>query len=301
MKYDYLKGIEGMNMYDPPLMGIFDYNKKFTAYSLKVLARIDVDDLNSMQVIVEDFLAPVKDGRAMRMDVRINLIGNTRTDIEIQKINNKDELARALYYLGGLLVDYSKGLEVIPQTKCIVVFICNFDPFEGTPYEGMTRMRYTLRSEDDSKKFHTKGGEPYPFDAVNVLIYNGAKKWDEDNPLSEEEEAVRIYLEDMQKVDPKDMKSSIASNAVTEYKGDPVIMDKAKQWVRATYHDEIEEEKRKLQEEYETKLTNKTEEVVKKLIAHGEDDEYINDVTGMSIEMVLEIRSSMQDGEDNPN
>ena len=117
------------------------------------------------------------------MDARINLRGNTRADIEIQKFRNKDELSRALFYLCRLLVDYKKGLKKLPKTMSIVVFICSFDPFLGTPYEGMTRMRYTLRSED------------------------GAKKWNNDKPKSIEEENVRIYLEDMQKKDPRDMKS----------------------------------------------------------------------------------------------
>ena len=44
----------------------------------------------------------------MRMDARINLRGNTRADIEIQKFRNKDQLSRALFYLGGLLVDIRK-------------------------------------------------------------------------------------------------------------------------------------------------------------------------------------------------
>ena len=119
----------------------------------------------------------------MRMDARINLRGNTRADIEIHKFRNKDELSRALFYLGGLLVDYRKGLKKLPKTMSIVVFICNFDPFLETPYEGMTRMRYTLKSEDDNK-FHTVGDAPYPFEGVNVLIHNGAKKWNNDEPKS---------------------------------------------------------------------------------------------------------------------
>ena len=69
----------------------------------------------------------------MRMDARINLRGNTRADIEIHKIRNKDELSRALFYLGGLLVDYRKGLKKLPKTMIIVVFICNFDSFIGIP------------------------------------------------------------------------------------------------------------------------------------------------------------------------
>ena len=109
MEENILKDINDMNMYDPPLMGIFEYNKKYTAYSLKVLVGLDVEEPAKMRVKVEYFLTPNKNGRDMRMDARINLRGNTRADIEIQKFRNKDELSRALFYLGGLLVDYKKG------------------------------------------------------------------------------------------------------------------------------------------------------------------------------------------------
>ena len=44
-----------MNMYDPPLMGIFEYNKKYTAYSLKVLVGLDVEEPAKMRVKVENF------------------------------------------------------------------------------------------------------------------------------------------------------------------------------------------------------------------------------------------------------
>ena len=75
---------------------------------MKVLVGLDVEEPDKMRIKVENFLTPNKNGRAMRMDARINLRGNTRADIEIQKFRNKDELSRALFYLGGLLVDIRK-------------------------------------------------------------------------------------------------------------------------------------------------------------------------------------------------
>ena len=47
-----------MNMYDPPHMGIFEYNKKYKAYSLKVLVGLDVEEPSKMRVKVENFLPP---------------------------------------------------------------------------------------------------------------------------------------------------------------------------------------------------------------------------------------------------
>ena len=307
--------IAEMDLFDVPMVGVFK-NKEYTAYTLSTLAGIEIDNLDDMEITVEDFMANPEEGkRNMRMDARINLRGNIRADIEIQKFRNKDELERALYYLGGLLVDFSKGIENIPQTRSIVVFICDFDPFKGTPYEGVTRMRYTLKSEDDSDRFNTIGGEPYPFEGVNVLIYNGKKVWSEENPRSDEEEAVKVYLEDMQKADPRDMKSSVAANAVSEYKGDPKIMDKTKKWVEETFKERMEElneahrkEMNAQKEEYENKLSTQQDEfkdklntqkgeyeekingMIRSLISRGMDDESISEIAKVSVERVAELR-----------
>ena len=125
-----------------------------------------------MDVAVEDFLQNTEEGkRDMRMDARINIRkGEERANIEIQRVKKEDEAARALNYSGRLITDFPKGLKKIPETKSTVIFICNFDPFENTPYSGMTRMRYTLRSDDDEMKFHTLSGMPYPFDGLTIII-----------------------------------------------------------------------------------------------------------------------------------
>ena len=69
------------------------------------------------------------------MDARVNLKGRgERSNIEIQRIRKDDETARALFYAGGLLTDFPKGIKKIPATKNTVIFICDFDPFENTPY-----------------------------------------------------------------------------------------------------------------------------------------------------------------------
>lgn len=200
--------IDELNLYDLPMVGIFK-DKRFTAYTLSTLAGIDVDDLNDMNVVVEDFLSNAEEGRRnMRMDARVNLKGRgERSNIEIQRIRKDDETARALFYAGGLLTDFPKGIKKIPATKNTVIFICDFDPFENTPYAGMTRMKFTLRSDDDEGKFHTMSGKPYPFEGLTIILYNGAKDWKKHPPRSEEEERVRIYLEDMKNTDPGKMTS----------------------------------------------------------------------------------------------
>ena len=103
-------------------------------------------------------------------------------------------------------------------------------------------MRYTLRSED------------------------GAKKWNNDKPKSIEEENVRIYLEDMQKKDPRDMKSKIASDAVNEYKGDPYIMDKTRKWAEETYKDQLKDEKNKWNESQKKKMEAQKKKYEGKLV-----------------------------------
>lgn len=118
-----------------------------------------------MEVTVEDFMSNMDYGkRDMRMDVRINIRnGEQRVNIEIQRIKKDDIDARALFYGGGLATDFAKGLKAIPRTVNIVIFICDFDPFEGTQYAGQTRMVFKLKSEDDENKFHTLNDRPYPF------------------------------------------------------------------------------------------------------------------------------------------
>ena len=224
-----------------------------------------------MDVAVEDFLQNTEEGkRDMRMDARINIRkGEERANIEIQRVKKEDEAARALNYSGGLITDFPKGLKKIPETKSTVIFICNFDPFENTPYSGMTRMRYTLRSDDDEMRFHTLSGMPYPFDGLTIIIYNGAQDWKKNPPKSEEEAKIKVYLEDMKNTDPGKMTSDIARTACRSYKEDPKVVDEVKDWIIYKYGEQMKEEvaekvaaevaekEKALRKEYEEKLEEK--------------------------------------------
>ena len=230
-----------------------------------------------MDVAVEDFLANTEEGkRNMRMDARINIRkGEERANIEIQRVKKEDEAARALNYSGGLITDFPKGLKKIPETKSTVIFICNFDPFENTPYSGMTRMRYTLKSDDDEMKFHTLSGMPYPFDGLTIIIYNGAQDWKKNPPKSEEEAKIKVYLEDMKNTDPGKMTSDIARTACRNYKEDPKVVDEVKDWIIYKYGEQMKEEvaekvaaevaekEKALRKEYEEKLEEKLKERLK--------------------------------------
>lgn len=135
-----------------------------------------------------------------------------------------------------------------------------------------------------------------------------------------------MYLEDMQKADPRDMKSSVAANAVSEYKGDPKIMDKTKKWVEETFKERMEElnedHRKKMnaqKEEYENKLSTQKDEyedklnlqkdayedklnlqkdeyeekidaMISNLISIGMDDESISEIAKVSVERVAELR-----------
>ena len=224
-----------------------------------------------MDVAVEDFLQNTEEGkRDMRMDARINIRkGEERANIEIQRVKKEDEAARALNYSGGLITDFPKGLKKIPETKNKVIFICNFDPFENTPFSGKTRMRYTLRSDDDEMRFHTLSGMPYPFDGLTIIIYNGAQDWKKNPPKSEEEAKIKVYLEDMKNTDPSKMTSDIARTACRNYKEDPKVVDEVKDWIIYKYGEQMKEEvaekvaaevaekEKALRKEYEEKLEEK--------------------------------------------
>ena len=267
------RSIDDLDLFDLPMVGIFK-DKRYTAYTLSTLAGIEVENLDEMDVAVEDFLANTEEGkRDMRMDARINIRkGEERANIEIQRVKKEDEAARALNYSGGLITDFPKGLKKIPETKSTVIFICNFDPFENTPYSGKTRMRYTLRSDDDEMKFHTLSGMPYPFDGLTIIIYNGAQDWKKNPPKSEEEAKIKVYLEDMKNTDPGKMTSDIARTACRNYKEDPKVVDEVKDWIIYKYGEQMKEEvaekvaaevaekEKALRKEYEEKLKDQKKE-----------------------------------------
>ena len=273
-----------MDLFDLPMVGIFK-DKRYTAYTLSTLAGIEVENLDEMDVAVEDFLQNTEEGkRDMRMDARINIRkGEERANIEIQRVKKEDEAARALNYSGGLITDFPKGLKKIPETKSTVIFICNFDPFENTPYSGKTRMRYTLRSDDDEMKFHTLSGMPYPFDGLTIIIYNGAQDWKKNPPKSEEEAKIKVYLEDMKNTDPSKMTSDIARTACRNYKEDPKVVDEVKDWIIYKYGEqmkqevaekvaaEVAEKEKALRKEYEEKLEEKLKERLKDQKKESED------------------------------
>ena len=278
------RSIDDLDLFDLPMVGIFK-DKKYTAYTLSTLAGIEVENLDEMDVAVEDFLQNTEEGkRDMRMDARINIRkGEERANIEIQRVKKEDEAARALNYSGGLITDFPKGLKKIPETKSTVIFICNFDPFENTPYSGMTRMRYTLRSDDDEMRFHTLSGMPYPFDGLTIIIYNGAQDWKKNPPKSEEEAKIKVYLEDMKNTDPGKMTSDIARTACRNYKEDPKVVDEVKDWIIYKYGEQMKEEvaekvaaevaekEKALRKEYEEKLEEKLKERLKGQKKESED------------------------------
>ena len=278
------RSIDDLDLFDLPMVGIFK-DKRYTAYTLSTLAGIEVENLDEMDVAVEDFLQNTEEGkRDMRMDARINIRkGEERANIEIQRVKKEDEAARALNYSGGLITDFPKGLKKIPETKNKVIFICNFDPFENTPFSGKTRMRYTLRSDDDEMKFHTLSGMPYPFDGLTIIIYNGAQDWKKNPPKSEEEAKIKVYLEDMKNTDPGKMTSDIARTACRNYKEDPKVVDEVKDWIIYKYGEQMKEEvaekvaaevaekEKALRKEYEEKLEEKLKERLKGQKKESED------------------------------
>ena len=120
-------------------------------------------------------------------------------------------------------------------------------------------MRYTLRSDDDESKFHTLSGMTYPFDGLTIIIHNGNQDWSKNPPRSEEEDRIRVYLEDMQKANPNDMISEIAMKASKEYKDDPKIMSKTEEWIKYNFAEYFEEQAK----DYKNKIQRIEEEKAK--------------------------------------
>ena len=120
-------------------------------------------------------------------------------------------------------------------------------------------MRYTLRSDDDESKFHTLSSMTYPFDGLTIIIHNGNQDWSKNLPRSEEEDRIRVYLEDMQKANPNDMISEIAMKASKEYKDDPKIISKTEEWIKYNFAEYFEEQAK----EYKNKIQRIEEEKTK--------------------------------------
>ena len=120
-------------------------------------------------------------------------------------------------------------------------------------------MRYTLRSDDDESKFHTLSGMTYPFDGLTIIIHNGNQDWSKNPPRSEEEDRIRVYLEDMQKANPNDMISEIAMKASKEYKDDPKIISKTEEWIKYNFAEYFEEQAK----DYKNKIQRIEEEKAK--------------------------------------
>ena len=120
-------------------------------------------------------------------------------------------------------------------------------------------MRHTLQSDDDESKFHTLSGMTYPFDGLTIIIHNGNQDWSKNPPRSEEEDRIRVYLEDMQKANPNDMISEIAMKASKEYKEDPKIMSKTEEWIKYNFAEYFEEQAK----EYKNKIQRIEEEKTK--------------------------------------
>ena len=120
-------------------------------------------------------------------------------------------------------------------------------------------MRYTLRSDADESKFHTLSGMTYPFDGLTIIIHNGNQDWSKNPPRSEEEDRIRVYLEDMQKANPNDMISEIAMKASKEYKEDPKIMSKTEEWIKYNFAEYFEEQAK----DYKNKIQRIEEEKAK--------------------------------------
>ena len=80
----------------------------------------------------------------------------------------------------------------------------------------------------------------------------------------QEEKRISVYLDDKKKSKPEEMTSEIARNASKEYKEDPAIMDKTKEWIRYNFADQFDQ----LNEEHEKeikKLKEESEEMAKRL------------------------------------
>ena len=213
-----------------------------TLRSLSVMDGITEEMQREMRIDVEEWMKKGEGKRGARFDAYITF-PKERINIEIQRAERGDEIPRSSFYVGKSLTDIEEGLEHIPMTKHLSIWICGFDPFprEGLPYYVFTS-RYKTRDG-------IRGGE-YSFEMGNGIEYvfvNGSYDWERakvESPLTEAEVMLRDYINDMKQSSPRNMISEDARRVLTDFKEGGSLYDKIEESFReryATYYAKAEE------------------------------------------------------------
>ena len=218
--------IENMTLFSNPMTVAFR-NKEYAAYSIETLLGLKLSENMKDEMIIhtEDLITRLGQ-RDARLDVLIKF-PKKKIHVEIQNIRNKDEVERAMFYMGSILFDVGKGQKKIKPYNFVSIWICAFNPLgedvPDLPYYTFEQM-YTKKED-----MHGIEGTFKLRDGVTLIFINAGFKWEKilnERELTNSEIALMEYLEDMKQSDVDKIMHKEASNVLSLYKEGGSMYDK---------------------------------------------------------------------------
>lgn len=169
----------GHEMLPPKLDIVFkaifgvEAGKELLAAFLRDMLDLDIPDGSHLKIINTELVPERESDKLVRLDINVSLATGEQIDVEIQVANEKDTVARTLYYNGKLFTSQlKKGAKYRDLKPVISLIIVDFKLFNDT--------------ENWYNKFriaNTKTGEPLT--SLQELIFVELPKWKELSPSSE--------------------------------------------------------------------------------------------------------------------
>lgn len=132
---------------------IFSRNKEILKDILKSITKYDIKDI---KISSKDFTLDKyrKDGKFGILDIMAESTDNTKFNIEMQMIDNKNTIERLLFYQSGMYYQSIKSGEDYIKTKNIVVIgILNYELFDDE-YNYLSQTNYVIQKVDKKGIIH---------------------------------------------------------------------------------------------------------------------------------------------------
>ena len=132
---------------------IFAKNKEILKDILRAITKYDIKNI---KILSKDFTLDKyrKDGKFGVLDVMAESTDNTRFNIEMQMIDNKNTIERLLFYQSGMYYQSIKSGEDYVKTKNIVVIgILNYELFDDD-YNYLSETNYVIQKVDKKGIIH---------------------------------------------------------------------------------------------------------------------------------------------------
>ena len=283
--------IKKMTLFSNP-MTVAYRDKTYAAYSVETLLGVKVTEKMKEEMIVhtENILTRL-DKKDARLDALIEF-PSKKIHIEIQYARRKDEIERAAFYIGSILFDIGKGKDKIEPYNLTSIWICNFNPLKGKapelPY-------YTFKFKYDKKEDVISYDESFELDVGITLIFINARyKWQqlsEKRALTKTEQAIKEYVEDMQKANVQNIVHKEASDVLSLYKEGGSMYNKLHEEYMRLHGKELRQERKKYELIGEQKGEIKGKiSTAKRMLQDNLDIAFIAKYTNLDIKKIESLR-----------